>query len=66
MKYLVIIFFLMTVIDSTSFTTQQDIDYYKYYYRNKIIFNKYVTQDRKDFIINETLCKTIQSMFNDE
>ncbi len=66
MKYLVIIFFLMTVIDSTSFTTQQDIDYYKYYYRNKILFNKYVTQDRKDFIINETLCKTIQSMFNDE
>ncbi len=56
----------MTVIDSTSFTTQQDIDYYKYYYRNKILFNKYVTQDRKDFIINETLCKTIQSMFNDE
>jgi hypothetical protein len=56
----------MTVIDSTSFTTQQDIDYYKYYYRNKILFNKYVTQDRKDFIINETLCKTIQNMFNDE
>jgi hypothetical protein len=66
MKSLVIISFLMTVIDSTSFTTQQDIDYYKYYYRNKILFNKYVTQDRKDFIINETLCKTIQSMFNDE
>ena len=66
MKSLVIIFFLMTVIDSTSFTTQQDIDYYKYYYRNKMLFNKYVTQDRKDFIINETLCKTIQSMFNDE
>jgi hypothetical protein len=66
MKSLVIIFFFMTVIDSTSFTTQQDIDYYKYYYRNKILFNKYVTQDRKDFIINETLCKTIQNMFNDE
>ena len=62
---LIMILCIVTVIDSTSFTTQQDLNFYRFYYKNKILFKKYVT-NKQDYIINETLCKTIQSMFNDK